>query len=270
MWSWISQNHEDILDFVRAMVEIGILWVIFYRLYTAFHATRGARIMVGLVLCLLLVSLITYSFEFNVLGFISTRVLAPGLAFAMVVVFQPELRSGLARLGSHPMFSRFVKMESNANFLDTFCKAIGLLSKNRVGALFAFQREMSLKSIEETGVMIDAIFSPELTMTIFHNKTALHDGGVIISDGRIVAAGCVFPVTSKTLSDRTLGLRHRAAIGLSEEMDTVVVVVSEETGNVSIALGGKLERNLEGEALKSRLEELLNMSPKDEIKAVDK
>lgn len=269
MWNWIVQNHEEILDFMRAMVEIVILWLIFYQLYKAFHATRGARIMVGMVLCLLIVSLMAYLFEFNVLGWISTRVLAPGLALALVVVFQPELRNGLAKLGSHPMFSRFVKIERNVNFIDIFCKAVSLLSKKRVGALFAFERGMSLKSIEETGVMIDAIFSPELTMTIFYHKTVLHDGGMVISGGRIVSAGCVFPLTSRTLNDRTLGLRHRAAIGLSDETDSVVVVVSEETGNVSIAAAGKLERNLDEDTLNSHLEELLNMPPKDEIKSVD-
>ncbi|MEG0144326.1 MAG: diadenylate cyclase CdaA [Akkermansia sp.] len=266
MWSWIGLDNEGIVNFIRAMVEIVILWLLFYQLYKAFHATRGARIMVGMVLCLLVVSLMAYFFEFNVLGWISTRVLAPGLAFALVVVFQPELRSGLAKLGSHPMFSKLVKIQRYENFLDTFCKAVSLLSNKRFGALFAFEREISLKNIEESGVMIDSIFSPELTMTIFYTKTALHDGGVVLSGGRMVAAGCVFPVTSKEMNDRTLGLRHRAAVGLSDETDSVVVVVSEETGAISIAVAGKLERNIDIDQLKVRLDELLNLTGNDEIK----
>lgn len=150
------------------------------------------------------------------------------------------------------------------DFLDNFCKAVSKLSNQRFGALFAFERSISMKPIEDSGVKLDAIFSPELALTIFHTKTALHDGGVVISGDRISAAACVFPVSQKEMSDRTLGLRHRAGVGMSEESDCVVVVVSEETGAIALAVGGKLERNLTPEQLKGRLEELLNISSSNE------
>ena len=190
-----------------------------------------------------------------------------GLALALVVIFQPELRVGLAKLGSHPFFSSFAKLQ-RVDFLDNFCKAVSKLSNQRFGALFAFERSISMKPIEDSGVKLDAIFSPELALTIFHTKTALHDGGVVISGDRISAAACVFPVSQKEMSDRTLGLRHRAGVGMSEESDCVVVVVSEETGAIALAVGGKLERNLTPEQLKGRLEELLNISSSNEKTAI--
>ena len=251
MWDWIM-----IKDALRAIVEIFILWVFLYQIYRAFHATRGARIMVVLA----------FFFQLNVISWILTRIFAPGLALALVVIFQPELRVGLAKLGSHPFFSSFAKLQ-RVDFLDNFCKAVSKLSNQRFGALFAFERSISMKPIEDSGVKLDAIFSPELALTIFHTKTALHDGGVVISGDRISAAACVFPVSQKEMSDRTLGLRHRAGVGMSEESDCVVVVVSEETGAIALA-GGKLERNLTPEQLKGRLEELLNISPSNEKTAI--
>ena len=237
MWDWIV-----IKDALRAVVEIFILWVFLYQIYRAFHATRGARIMVGLFACFL--ALVVLAF-----------------------FFQPELRVGLAKLGSHPFFSSFAKLQ-RVDFLDNFCKAVSKLSNQRFGALFAFERSISMKPIEDSGVKLDAIFSPELALTIFHTKTALHDGGVVISGDRISAAACVFPVSQKEMSDRTLGLRHRAGVGMSEESDCVVVVVSEETGAIALAVGGKLERNLTPEQLKGRLEELLNISSSNEKTAI--
>jgi diadenylate cyclase len=262
MWDWIV-----IKDALRAVVEIFILWVFLYQIYRAFHATRGARIMVGLFACFLALVVLAFFFQLNVISWILTRIFAPGLALALVVIFQPELRVGLAKLGSHPFFSSFAKLQ-RVDFLDNFCKAVSKLSNQRFGALFAFERSISMKPIEDSGVKLDAIFSPELALTIFHTKTALHDGGVVISGDRISAAACVFPVSQKEMSDRTLGLRHRAGVGMSEESDCVVVVVSEETGAIALAVGGKLERNLTPEQLKGRLEELLNISSSNEKTAI--
>lgn len=262
MWDWIV-----IKDALRAIVEIFILWVFLYQIYRAFHATRGARIMVGLFACFLALVVLAFFFQLNVISWILTRIFAPGLALALVVIFQPELRVGMAKLGSHPFFSSFAKLQ-RVDFLDNFCKAVSKLSNQRFGALFAFERSISMKPIEDSGVKLDAIFSPELALTIFHTKTALHDGGVVISGDRISAAACVFPVSQKEMSDRTLGLRHRAGVGMSEESDCVVVVVSEETGAIALAVGGKLERNLTAEQLKGRLEELLNISPSNEKTAI--
>jgi diadenylate cyclase len=177
-----------------------------------------------------------------------------GMAAASLIIFQPELRNALAKLGSSKLFS--FSQTQRHEFLDTFAEAVSLLSKNRIGALFAFERSISLREHLKTGVEIDAMFSPEFALTVFCPKTVLHDGGMIISQNRVAGAGCVFPVSSRELADRSTGLRHRAAIGVTEEADCVAVVVSEETGQVSICVDGKLTRNLSEDAFRKKMEDI--------------
>ncbi len=146
-----------------------------YQIYRAFHATRARASWWGCSPAFWPWWCWPFSFQLNVISWILTRIFAPGLALALVVIFQPELRVGLAKLGSHPFFSSFAKLQ-RVDFLDNFCKAVSKLSNQRFGALFAFERSISMKPIEDSGVKLDAIFSPELALTIFHTKTALHDG----------------------------------------------------------------------------------------------
>jgi diadenylate cyclase len=160
----------------------------------------------------------------------------------LIVIFQPELRTGLARLGSNRLFSLYGRRR--LDFLERFADAVINLSKKRVGALFAIQRDVSLKEQLDTGVALDARFTPELAMAVFFPKAPLHDGGMIIADDRVAGAACVFPVTEREMQDRSTGLRHRAALGLSERTDAICVVVSEETGGISICENGVLQRNL--------------------------
>ncbi len=225
----------------RHLLEIFLLAVVFYFSFRAFRSTRGARILVGLLTILLAVTLMVNLLHLEVIGWIITR-LAAFLAIALVVIFQPELRNALAKLGSHPFFP-FVKTE-RVEFLGSLSEAVVKLSNNRFGALFAIERGISLKPQAETGVVIDAQFSPELALSIFHPKAALHDGGMILANDRISAAGCVFPVSQGEMSDRSTGLRHRAGIGVTEETDAVAVIVSEETGAISVAYDGKFEKGL--------------------------
>ncbi len=182
------------------------------------------------------------------------------LTVTLVIIFQPELRHALARLGSANWFS-FNRSQKQA-FFEVFSDTVICLSQKRTGALIAFERGISLGEHAETGVRLDAIFSKELVQTIFNPKTALHDGGMIISNETIHSAGCVFPVTQRHLSDRSLGLRHRAAIGVSEETDAVAIVVSEETGNISICADGKMERAISPQDFLDRL--LLLFLPNDQ------
>lgn len=268
MWQWIIDHKDGLMETGKAIIEIAILWVLAYQTYRLFKATRAAKIMLGLILAFVVLMFLTLMFKLTVISTLLTNVLVPGLAVVLVVIFQPELRTGLAKLGSHPIFSRIVKIQ-RVDFLETLCKAVSQLSNKRFGALFAIEREISLKPIEDSGVRLDAIFSPELAMTIFFPKTALHDGGVIIASERLEAAGCVFPVTAKEMNDRTLGLRHRAAVGISDETDAIVIVVSEETGAIALAYAGKLERNIEPDKLKGRLEELLNKNNEQDKKTAD-
>jgi len=237
----------------RDGVEILLLAACIYQIYRTFRATRGAQILVGLIMILVFLTLVSALFKFEVIQWIITRAAAV-LAFALIVIFQPELRNGLARLGSNRLFSFYSKRQ--LDFLERFADAVIHLSKKRIGALFAIQRDISLKEQLDTGVMLDARFSPELAMAVFHPKAPLHDGGMIIADDRIAGAACVFPVTEREMQDRSTGLRHRAAIGLTERTDAVAIVVSEETGGISICENGVLMRNLSDKIFREKLAEI--------------
>ena len=252
----------------RGGIEILVLAVCIYQVYRAFRATRGAQILVGLGLILVVLALVTQIFQLEVIGWLITRSAAV-LAFALIVIFQPELRNALARLGS----SRFFSFSSKRRlaFVERFADAVVLLSKKRVGALFAIQRDISLKEQLETGVTLDASFSSELSMSVFFPKSPLHDGGMIIADDRVAGAACVFPVTEKEMQDRSTGLRHRAAIGLTERTDAIAVVVSEETGSISISESGELHRNLTEKQFREKISEIFFDGPStNETESVEK
>ncbi|MGB0991560.1 MAG: diadenylate cyclase CdaA [Akkermansiaceae bacterium] len=244
---------EFIRDHWHDGIEILILWIGLYQIYRVFKKTRGARILLGLALLLMVLSFLALVLDLTVIWWLLKHILL-GLAAALLIIFQPELRNALARLGSSRLF--MFSQTQRHEFLDTFADAVGKLSKQRVGALFAFERAISLKDHLDTGVELDAVFSPEFALTVFHPKTALHDGGMIISQNRVAGAGCVFPVSSKELADRTTGLRHRAAIGVTEETDCVAVVVSEETGQVSVCVDGKMDKNLSAEEFREEMEKI--------------
>lgn len=268
-----SLTGERMLKFLqdhwRDGIEILILAVGVYQIYRAFRATRGAQILVGLGVILVAFTLLSQLFQFEVISFIISKVLT-FLAIALLVIFQPELRNALARLGSSRLFS-FSSTRKLA-FLERFADAVVVLSKKRVGALFAIQRGISLKPHLDTGVVLDAQFTPELSMSVFWPKSPLHDGGMIIADDRVAGAGCVFPVSQREVRDRSLGLRHRAAIGLTEESDAVVVVVSEETGSISICIDGALQRNLTEKQFRETLAKIFipTTAPSDETQTDEK
>ena len=172
------------------------------------------------------------------------------LVVALVVIFQPELRRGFAELGSRSFF-RSSKQDKQT--LDRLCECVYELAAKHYGALIAIERDIGLRSYAETGVELDGAFSPELLLTIFHPKTALHDGGLILRDDRVIAAACIFPVSQRESLDRSYGLRHRAGLGLAEETDAAAIIVSEETGSVSLCLGNSIRRGLPMAELRRRL-----------------
>lgn len=234
-------------------VEIAILAVVLYYIYMYLRGTHGARILIGLALVFLTLTLVSQLLNLVVIGWL-LRSISVFLAIALVVIFQPELRRALTELGSHHFFtSAFEERETIEEITDTVFE----LASKGFGALLAVEREISLKPFVETGVGIDADFSKELVLTVFQPKTVLHDGGLIVRSDRIVAAACIFPLTQREDLDRNLGLRHRAGLGLSEESDAVAVVVSEETGQVSICHSGLIERNLSVEKFRRRISQLL-------------
>jgi len=254
MWKFIGDHWRD-------GIEILLLAFCIYQLYKTFRATRGAQILVGLLFILVALALITRLFEFEVIGWIITRSAAV-LAFALLAIFQPELRNGLARLGGSRIFS--FSSKRRLAFVERLADTVVMLSKKRIGALFAIQRDISLKEQLETGVVLDAQFTPELAMSIFFPKSPLHDGGMIIAEDRVAGAACVFPVTEREMQDRSTGLRHRAAIGLTERTDAMAIVVSEETGSISICENGRLERNLTEKQFRERLSVIFFSNPNSE------
>jgi diadenylate cyclase len=179
----------------------------------------------------------------------------------LVVVFQPEVRRAFVSLGSTRFFST---SRENLQLVEAIEESTSQLSAKRFGALFAFERGMDLDQFVETGVEIDSKFAPELVFTIFNPKTSLHDGGIILRQGRIAAAGCVFPVSQREVRDRAVGLRHRAAMGITEETDAIALIVSEETGALSLCYKGRLDHDLEPEVLRQRLDDILSGSKSDE------
>ncbi|QQL45382.1 diadenylate cyclase CdaA [Sulfuriroseicoccus oceanibius] len=245
---------QYIQDYWRAPVEILILTILLYQVFLNFRATRAARILTGLLTLLVVLTFLSQVLDLKVIGsLISSFYLI--LSVALVVIFQPELRRALAKLGSHRFFDLNT---SESDFIEIMVESVKTLSNKRFGALFAFERQIDLDPHLETGVELDAKISPELIATIFHPRTALHDGGVVLNQDRIRGAGCVFPLSQREMTNRSIGLRHRAGLGISEETDAIAVVVSEETGNVSLCHGGKIEQNIKVTELADRLRQLLN------------
>jgi diadenylate cyclase len=176
---------------------------------------------------------------------------------AAIVLFQSDIRRALSLLGSAPFIRYLARSEQAAETIEEIVTAADLLAKADVGAIVVFEREIGLRSYVESGIRIDATVSYDLLTTIFQQETPLHDGAVIISENRIAAAACFLPLTVSPKLDRDLGTRHRAAIGLTEESDAIAVVVSEERGEISLALEGRIERALTTEDLRVRLQQLI-------------
>jgi diadenylate cyclase len=237
----------------RSAFEIILLSVVIYYGYVYFRGTRGAKVLTGLAIVFLTLTLISTLLNLVVIGWI-VRSFSVFLAVALVVIFQPELRRGLAALGGHPIFS--LTSEKRETVHD-IAEAVTQLANKQFGALIAIERDTSIRVYEETGVTIDGEFSVEMMLTLFHPKAALHDGGVIIRNGRIAAAACIFPVSQRETLDRSLGLRHRAGLGITEESDAIAIVISEETGAISICHRRRIERDFTPETFRQRISELL-------------
>jgi diadenylate cyclase len=245
----------------RSAFEILLLSVVIYYGYLYFRGTRGAKVLTGLAIIFLTLTLISTLLNLVVIGWI-VRSLSAFLALASVVIFQPELRRALAEVGGHPIFS--LTSEKRETVHD-IAEAVTQLANKQFGALIAIERDTSIRVYEETGVAMDAEFSVELLLTLFHPKAALHDGGVIVRNGRVAAAACIFPVSQRETLDRSLGLRHRAGLGITEESDAVAIVVSEETGGISICHRRRIERNFTPETFRQRISEILLHSNYEEI-----
>jgi len=256
-------KEDPLLLFLRAHwrdgVEIALLWLGLHQAWCRLRDTRGARIVLGVALGAVSVLVLSEVLRLPVLDWLLRNMAALGL-FSLVVIFQPELRRAAANLGNNRIFSHATH---SGDGIEVLADLTFDLANRQLGALIALERDVPLTSWMENGVEIDGLLSSELVVSIFHPRTPLHDGGLIIRADRVLAAACIFPVTDRTDIDRNLGLRHRAALGLTEETDAIVIIVSEETGTVSLCHRGGLERGLEPDALRARLRELLS-SPSNE------
>ena len=225
---------------VSAIIQIAILYAVIYSILKAAKGSRFGQVLAGVGLVAAAMFLFTYVFHFDVLTAI-VRALLAYIAIATVIIFQPEIRRILSQLGTFGTSDRPKYSPTGAADAEYVADVVLALAERRIGALIAFERGISLRGYESTGVATDALFSRELVETIFTPPLPLHDGGITVRDGRIAAAHCVFPVSNnQSLSGS--GMRHRAAVGLSEDTDAIVVAVSEESGAVSVAHNGKLMR----------------------------
>lgn len=232
----------------RPVLEIAILWYVFYHLLVFVKGTPAVQVLKGLIFLIILffVSLfVAQRLNLTIISWILPKFLAIFL-LSFLIIFQPELRRGLAQLGQGPILSLFFKEE---RIIDEVAEAVYALAEKKIGAIIAMERDIGLKPYIESGVLLDSKVTSELIGTIFVPPTPLHDGGVVIQNGRLIAAGCLFPLTQNPRISKTLGTRHRAAVGLTDETDALAIVVSEETGMVSLAREGKLIRNIDRESL---------------------
>jgi diadenylate cyclase len=247
----ISNWWVDILD-------IAIVSFLFYKLFQLIRGTRAAQMFLGLIL-IIAASFIADWLRLGALNWIISS-LKTVWVVAFVIVFQPELRRVLAGLGQSRFIRYFVRAEHLA-VLDEIAKGIRELSYRKTGALVVIAREASLRNYIDTGTRINAKVTAELICTIFTPQTPLHDGACIIVREEIVAAGCILPLSDNPMLPPSLGMRHRAAVGLTEENDAIVIVASEETGRISVSVRGNLRRNIDAESLRDMLEEI--MAPAD-------
>ena len=242
---------------VKSCVEIFIIFVLLYTILRIMQGTLGAGMLRGLAFILVIISIVILFFikklELYAVSWIVTEFL-PVFIIPIVILFQPEFRRALVRLGHSPFFRMFFRSE--VQVAEEVVKAVSNLSKNKVGGLIAIGREDGLSNYIESGIKINSDVSSDLISTIFWPVTPLHDGAVIIRERKIAAAGCLFPLTENSDIAKTYGTRHRAGIGITEETDAISIIISEETGCVSFSVGGQLRDDITLEELKGALKEL--------------
>ena len=236
---------------IADLVDIAILSYVIYKILWTLRKTSSGRVMQGALLLVFAMWLTSWA-KLAATSFLLNKVVEWGI-LVLVILFQPELRRFLERMGSGKLASVFTASHASSHDLESAIsetvEAYTSMSRDKVGALMVFERQNLLDDVIKTGTSLDCSISSELLKNIFWNKAPLHDGAVIVRNGRIVGAGCMLPMSGNVNLSRDLGMRHRAGIGMSEQSDAVVVIVSEETGSISAAVGGMLKRHLAPETL---------------------
>ena len=246
MWHFVQLHWRDVL-------EILILTVGIYYIFRFVRGTRGAPVVTGFMVVLLAFALVSFLLNLQELQYL-LGAFSAAFVVAVLVIFQPELRRMLAGLRNLPLFTTAHEQREN---IEVIIQTVERLADVRIGALMAIEQSIQLQEAVESGIVVDCQATSEMLETIFFPNNAIHDGGVVIKGDRIALAACIFPLTQRQNLNKTLGTRHRAAIGLSEETDAVVVVVSEETGAISHAYKGQLVRSITSEELRAFLTSML-------------
>lgn len=248
---------------VTDIVDIAIIAYVVYKLFSILKNTRAEQVLKGLVFVLIFAS-IADMLNLNTVSWVMNQFLTVSLVF-IIVVFQPELRTGLERIGRGRSILSADKNKRNEDSINELVLAMSSLSRQKIGALVVLERQVGLSDIIESGTNLNADISSELLINIFIPNTPLHDGAVIIRENTIAAAACYLPLSTSNTIAKELGTRHRAAIGISERSDAVVIIVSEETGNISIAENGVINRYFDEDSLRIRLQkELTETREEDE------
>lgn len=244
-----------ILNILKTTTEIIVLWIVFYRILVFFEGTRAFQVLKGLTY-LVIAFLVSQFLGFDTLNWLLTKFFAISI-IALLILFQQELRQGLARLGQQHLFNIALGESEIMAIIEEMTSAIYKLANQKTGCLIAMERETKLNTYIESGIPIDSKLSGEIIQSIFHPASPLHDGGVITRGDRIVAASCLFPLSDNPNFSKIIGTRHRAALGITEQTDAIVVMISEETGEISVASDGRFIPVVNKERLFNILKDLL-------------
>ena len=252
------------LNLTIDILDIVIVAFLFYRLFLLVKGTRATQMFIGLFL-LIIVSFIARWLNLNALNWIISS-LKTVWVIAFVILFQPELRKALTQLGQNKILGFFIKVEESS-IVSEIVKACHQLTQKGLGALIVLERDVGLRNYIETGTPLDARVTSELLVTIFTPPSPLHDGAAIVEKNRVIAAGCILPLSQNPRLSKSLGTRHRAGLGLSEETDAIVIIVSEETGTISLAISGKLRRKLDINTLRNDLVGIIGIKSEEAVAA---
>ncbi|MBU1726349.1 MAG: diadenylate cyclase CdaA [Candidatus Omnitrophica bacterium] len=254
--------HISLLSYWKPLVEIVILWFVIYHVILFFEGTRAVQVVRGIVI-LLVAFFVFQRLGLQALDWLLTKLFGISV-IAILIIFQPEIRQGLAHIGQRHLFSVTLGEEEIDSILKEIAKFLENISRNKFGAIIAIEKNVPLNSYKETGEVVDGRISSDLMEAIFTPNNPLHDGGLIIQRGRISAAGCLFPLTQNKDLNRLFGTRHRAALGLSDETDAVIIVVSEERQDFSLVYRGRLYKDLSIEDLLAKVKDRLLIRKENE------
>lgn len=250
---WESITNSSPVEILKNIVDVLLVWFVFYKLITIVKGTKAVQLLKG-IFVILFANILTRYLGLDTLYWMMEQVLTYGF-LAVIIIFQPELRRALEQLGRGRLFARSAMQEEEERdrLIDAFTKSVSYMAKRRIGALISIERETGLSEYIETGIQMNSNVTSELLINIFIPNTPLHDGAVILQKNRIAAAGCYLPLSENPFISKELGTRHRAALGISEVTDAITIIVSEETGAVSITANGDINRNLSMEEFEKQL-----------------